>query len=127
MKSASLPPGNRTDNLRLSIHHGVRPVCAEESRWVDYLIPLNPLIGYNNAATKLITCKQWLFFSFLLYNVSTSICTFCSTQKSHCKITVSSMENSSNFNNNLKKVILFYLNPYHIDDTCLLGYQIAIT
>ena len=106
---------------------GPRSVCVE-SRWVDYLIPLNPLIGYNNAAAKLITCKQWLFFSFLLYNVSTSICTlFCSTQKSHCKITVSSMENSSNFNNNFKKVILFYLNPYHIDDTCLLGYQIAIT
>ena len=49
---------NGINNItKITVNHRTRSVCAE-SRWVDYLIPLNALFGDNNAAARLITFKQ---------------------------------------------------------------------
>ena len=48
---------NGTDKLRLTVHHGPSPVCVE-SRWVDYVLALNTLLGNINAATRIKNYKQ---------------------------------------------------------------------
>ena len=64
---------NGITKLRLLCTMDIAFYVCEESRWVDYMLALNILLGNSNAATRLKTINNDFFNIYILYMCKQSL------------------------------------------------------